>query len=102
MNDKRRRFSAEEKAAILKRHFLDKVSIADLCDKHGLNPTVFYRWQKEFFENAATVFERRCDGNERKLEEKVQTLNARIAHKDEVIAEIMEAHVALKKTLGQA
>jgi transposase len=35
---------------------LDKVPISDLCDELGLQPTVFYRWQKEFFENGAAAF----------------------------------------------
>jgi len=26
---------------------------SDLCEELGLQPTVFYRWQKEFFENGA-------------------------------------------------
>jgi len=102
MSKKRRAFSAEEKVSILRRHLVDKVAVSDLCDEYGLNPTVFYRWQKEFFENGAAAFERRSDGRERKLQEKVTALTAKLAHKDEVIAEIMEAHVALKKTLGEA
>jgi hypothetical protein len=28
-----------------------------LCDELGLQPTVFYRWQEEFFENGATAFQ---------------------------------------------
>ena len=102
MAKKRRAFSGEEKVSILRRHLVDKVQVSDLCDEYGLNPTVFYRWQKEFFENGAAAFERRTDGRERKLQEKVTALTAKLAHKDEVIAEIMEAHVALKKTLGEA
>jgi transposase len=102
MTNKRRSFSAEEKVSILRRHLVDKVPVSNLCDEYGLNPTVFYRWQKEFFENGAAAFERRSDGRERKLEEKVAALTAKLAHKDEVIAEIMDAHVALKKTLGEA
>ena len=102
MANKRRMFSGEEKVSILRRHLVDKVPVSDLCDEYGLNPTVFYRWQKEFFENGAAAFERRSDGRERKLQEKVTALTAKLAHKDEVIAEIMEAHVALKKTLGEA
>jgi len=27
----------------------------ELCDEFGLQPMVFYRWQKEFFENSSTV-----------------------------------------------
>jgi transposase-like protein len=30
---------------------LEKEPISKLCDEVGLQPTVFYRWQKEFFEN---------------------------------------------------
>ena len=28
-----------------------------LCNKEGLQPTVFYRWQKELFENGAAAFQ---------------------------------------------
>jgi len=101
MANKRRTFSADEKVSILRRHLVDKVPVSNLCDEYGLNPTVFYRWQKEFFENGTAAFEHRTDGRERKLEGKVAALTAKLAHKDEVIAEIMEAHVALKKTLGE-
>ncbi len=37
---------AEEKVAILRRHLLEQVPISELCDRQGLQPTVFYRWQK--------------------------------------------------------
>jgi len=30
--------------AILRRHFLEKIPISDLCEEHGLHPTMFYRW----------------------------------------------------------
>jgi transposase len=36
---------------------LDKVPVSDLCEENGLQPTVFYRWRKEFFENGATAFQ---------------------------------------------
>jgi len=99
--DGRRRFTAEEKVAILRRHFLEKAPVSTLCDEYRLNPTVFYRWQKEFFENGAAAFERRPDGRERKLEERNAALTARLAKKDEVMAELLEEHVALKKSLGE-
>ena len=102
MTGERKKFSASEKVAILRRHLLDKVPVSDLCDELGLNPTVFYRWQKEFFEHGSAALEHRSNGRERKLEQKVEALQAKLAHKDAVIAEIMEAHVALKKTLGEA
>ena len=47
----RKHYAPEEKVAILRRHLLEKEPISKLCDEVGLQPTVFYRWQKEFFEN---------------------------------------------------
>jgi transposase len=103
MAKRRRTFTAEEKVAILRRHLLEGAAVSDLCDEHGLNPTVFYQWQKMFFENGTAAFERRGDGSarERKLAQKVEALTARLARKDEVIGEIMADHVRLKKSLGE-
>ena len=101
MKQERRRYSGQEKVRILRRHLVDRVAVSDLCDEYGLNPTVFYRWQKEFFENGAAAFEARRNGRRSKDEEKIARLEAKLAHKDEVIAEIMEDHVKLKKSLGE-
>jgi len=96
----RRKFTAEQKVAILRRHLLDHVPVSDVCDEYGINPNLFYRWQKMLFENGSAAFEQRGGARERKLERKVDTLKSRISHKDGMIAEIMESHVALKKSLG--
>jgi transposase-like protein len=58
MTQQRRRFSAQEKVAMLRRHFIEKVPISDLCDEGHLAPNLFYRWQKDFFENGAAAFDR--------------------------------------------
>ena len=102
MKNGRRKFSGEEKMAILRRHLVEKLPVSDVCDQAGINPTLFYRWQKELFENGAAAFGRRGDdGRDRKLEEKVAGLEKRLADNDEVIAEIMDDHVRLKKSLGE-
>ena len=105
MKNKRKRFTAEEKVKLLRLHLLEKQPISDICDRHGLNPNVFYRWQKQFFENGAAAFDQagngRKDSPSKKLEEKISRLQAKLSHKDEVIAEIMASHVALKKSLGE-
>jgi len=98
---KRRKFTAEQKVRVLRQHLVEKVSVADICDKHGLHPTLFYRWQKEFFENGAAAFQKLSDAPAKKMLKQIDTLKTRITHKDEVIAEIMESHVALKKSLGE-
>ena len=99
--NKRRKFTPEHKVRIVRRHLVDRVSVSDLCDEEGVHPNAFYRWQKELFENGASAFRRENGGRERRLSEKVSRLEARLGHKDEVIAEIMADHVKLKKSLGE-
>ena len=99
----RRRFTGQQKVAILREHLIDKTPVSEVCDKHGLNPTGFYRWQKEFFENGAAAFETRRAGGDaktRRLEERLEKLQAKLGRKDEVIAELLEDHIRLKKSLG--
>lgn len=100
MRKKRVNYTPPEKVAILKRHLLEKVLVSDLCDEIDIHPTQFYRWQKEFFENGAAAFEhknaRRSDAKERKI----AALEEKLVRKNEVLSELMEEHIALKKSLG--
>ena len=57
MKKLRKQYTPEEKVAILRRHLLEKEPISKLWHERGLQPTVFYRWQNEFFENGAAAFE---------------------------------------------
>jgi transposase-like protein len=43
MKKQREHYTQEEKVAILRRRLLDKEPISKLCDKLGLEPTIFYR-----------------------------------------------------------
>jgi len=49
MKKQRKHYTPEEKVTILRRHLLEGVPISDVCDESGLQTTVFYRWQKEFW-----------------------------------------------------
>jgi transposase len=102
MRRARRHFTPEQKTAILREHLLDHVPVSDLCDKHGLQPTVFYRWQKEMFDNAPALFVHKNKGPKKHTaERRIAALEQKLAHKDAVIAEIMADHIALKKELGE-
>ena len=100
MRKERKHYSGEEKVAILRRHLLDKVPVSDLCEETGLRPTVFYRWQKEFFENGAAAFQQKGRPNHPE-QERIAYLEKKIQTKDEVLAELMAEHIALKKSLGE-
>jgi transposase-like protein len=99
---RRRRLAPDEKIAILKAHLVDKKPISDLCDQHGIQPGQFYRWQQEFFERGGLVFESRAEKPSTHLERKVAALEEKLARKNEVLSELMEEHVALKKSLGES
>jgi transposase len=101
MKKQRKHYTPEEKVAILRRHLLEQVPISELCDKHGLQPTVFYRWQKEFFENGASAFEQKRPNNHSAEQERIAYLEKKIQTKDEVLAELMAEHVAQKKEIGE-
>ena len=57
MKKPRKHYTAEEKVAILRRHLVEQEPVSKLCDELGLQPTVLYRWQKEFFENGPAAFQ---------------------------------------------
>jgi transposase len=97
---KRRQYSPEQKMAILRRHLLEHVAVSDLCDEYQLQPTVFYAWQRQLFENGGVVFERGTEGPARQLTRQVSNLEEKLTTKNEVLAELMEEHLRLKKELG--
>ncbi len=96
---KQRRFTPEQKVAIIRRHLLERVPVSDVCDECDLQPTVFYRWQKQLFEKGTAAFERQIDQTA-PLKRQVERLEEKIVNKNEVIAELMEAQVQAKKELG--
>jgi transposase-like protein len=86
----------------LREHLLEDVPVTDLCEKHGVNPTQFYPWQKQLFENGAAVFSRpNGAGASKKQDEEIRRLEDELCRKDEVLAELMAAHVLLKNVLGR-
>lgn len=97
----RKSYTAEQKVRIIKKHLVDGLPLSDVCDQHGIHPSVFYRWQKAFFEKGHLAFEN-SEGKISKADKEVARLQRKIAHKNEVLAELMEEHVALKKSLGEA
>ena len=109
-SSKRRHYTPEQKAAIVRRHLVDKVAISDLCDEYKIQPSVFYAWQKQVLDNLQGVFEK-VDGGKRaqsarqgelaRKDRRISELEARLAKKDAVIADISEEHLALKKHLGK-
>jgi transposase len=104
MTRPRRHFAPETKVALLREHFLDKVPVSDLCEKNGIPVTLFYHWQKQFFENGTAAFtahDKRRKAHSDAKDQQIAALQAKLQRKHEVLSELMEEHVQLKKELGE-
>ena len=99
----RRSYTGSEKIAILRETLLEGVSVSDVCQKHGISPGMFYEWQKKLFEQGAMVFNAAsAAAAPRPTTEakKLAAAEAKLQQKNEVMAELMGEHIALKKKLG--
>ncbi len=105
MKKERKRWSAEEIMRVLKRVVRDGEEVSKVCEEEGCQPSQVYKWQAHLWEEGAQVFAR-SSRSERiaRLEERdrVATLEEKLKRKNEVLSELMEEHVQLKKSLGES
>lgn len=104
MARQRRYFSPEQKVALLRLHLLEKKPVSDICQENNLSVTLFYLWQKQFFENGTAAFENSGRTHKTQADAKDRTIAAlqeKLLRKNEVLSELMEEHVQLKKELGE-
>ena len=87
----------------MRHHLLDKSPISEICDEYGIRPTLFYRWQKEFFENGEAAFQSKkaSHSEEDRLRAEIKELKNKLQDKNEVVSELMEDYLKLKKRLGE-
>jgi transposase len=101
----RRHFTTEQKVEILRRHMVDKVPASDLCNELGIQPSVFYQWQRQVHDNLAGALTTPTTTGPSRREKDLAAENARLkaqlAKKDGVIAEIAAEYTQLKKELGE-
>jgi len=104
MPRQRRHFTPEQKVALLRLHLLEKQPISDICQEHDLSVTLFYLWQKQFFENGTAAFtahDKRRKPHTDAKDRQIAELQAKLQRKHEVLSEVMEEYVQLKKDLGE-
>jgi transposase-like protein len=102
MSKKRKRYNSQEKMIILRKHLLEGVPVSDVCDQYGIQPSLFYRWQKLLFEQGGQVFDRAAGTQGKQQQRQIEALQQKLSKKDEVLAELMEEYVSLKKSGGAA
>ena len=102
MSKKRGRYSAQEKMAALRKHLVEEVPVSDICDELGIQPRLFYDWQRVLFSSGEHVFNRKAESGTTRHAREVTQLEAKLRQKDEVLAEVMAEYVSLKKKCGAA
>lgn len=92
----RRSFTAQQRLQIVLEGLQKDASVSEVCRRHGLSPTVYYRWRDLLFANADRVFTKVDHATaDRHGEHEVET-----ARLKSVIAEITAENLELKKTPG--
>ena len=99
----RRTFTPQQKVAILRLHLVEKKPVSDVCQEHDIPVSLFYTWQKQFFDNGAAAFdhpEKRQRATLDDKDRKIAKLREQLQQKIEVLAEVTQEYVLLKKDLG--
>jgi transposase len=102
MSRQRRRFTAEQKAEVVRRHVTGKEPVSKLAEELGVQPSQIHLWVKQVLEQAAQAFQgggakRRGDDSKDRV---IARLKEKLAVKNEVISELMEENVQSKKANG--
>jgi transposase len=101
MRKPRKNYSPSEKVALLKKHLLDKKPVSEVCDAVQLSPTIFYQWQKQFFESGHTAFEKASASTAKRHQDQITQLEQSVQKKNEIVAELLEENLRLKKAHGE-
>ena len=110
MTKSRRKFTAEQKAAIVRRHLKGKEPISSIAEELSIQPTQIHQWVAMVVDQAEKAFEKTAKSNkaaqraEAKIndlkEQRIKKLEEKLIYKNEVIAELMEENVKAKKANG--
>ena len=101
MSKSRKHYDAVEKVAILRRHLIERIPVSDLCDQYDIQPSMFYNWQKQLFENGAAAFGQTRSAPEKHQERKIAALQDKLQRRTELCPSCWKEHVKLKKVLGE-
>jgi transposase-like protein len=103
MTKTRRHFSDTAKADVVRRHLSGKVPVSELAAELGVQPSAIHLWVKQVLDQAEKAFQR--SGGSKRTEDaatrRIEQLEAKLANKNEVIAELMEENVKAKKANGE-
>ena len=94
----RRKFNSEEKIRIILEGLKGEDSIANICRKEGIAPSVYYKWSKSFLEAGR----RKLNGDTMReaTSDEVSELRKENEQLKQLVAEITLQNRVLKKSLS--
>lgn len=99
--DTRRRWTAEEKAQLVRQHLRDGVAVAALAEQSGAAPSLIHSWIKLALERLdLTVDDRRTKTADASLARVTAHKDAKIRRLEEVVVELATEVLTLKNGRG--
>jgi transposase len=92
----RRRFPTEDKIRIVMEGVRGEISIAELCRREGIHPTIYYKWLKDFME--AGKARMRGDTLREATSDEVKLLRQENERLKQLVADLSVANMLLKKS----
>ena len=92
----RRRFPTAEKIRMVMEGVRGEVSVAELCRRQGIHPTIYYKWLKDFME--AGKARMRGDTLREATSDEVKALRQENERLKQLVADLRVANMLLKKS----
>ena len=94
----RRKFTAEDKIRIVLEGLRGEIPVSDLCRKHGIQSSVYYKWSKAFLDAGKNGLTR--DTHRDATTDEVHRLKEENAALKTAVAEVILENQKIKKSLG--
>jgi len=75
----------------------NQVPLSQLSERYQVHVNLLYRWKKQLFESASDIFSQVQVRESQGLQGKVVRLENRLKDKDQLISELVEENITLKK-----
>ncbi len=98
----RKHLTPEQKIIILRELLENQISISQLAEKSHVHVNDIYRWKKQLFEGASSILKSKAGKPKLSnlLERKIDKLEKKLQQRDQVISEIVQENIELKKNLN--
>lgn len=100
MARKKRRYTVEQKLEMLEEARAPGATVAEVCRRHGIDGTTFYRWEKQAKAGMREALNGKRRGRGSKDRE-IERLKTELWKKREIIAEVVEENLELKRGLSE-